>query len=389
MMATVALVLAAAAAAGGVWLLRSDARDKNVSTTPPESRATSEPAPPEPPETPEPDTHTPVAYEDSEPLDVEVEQDLNNVPVRDPKTPIPEADRDSEPEPEPAPDTEHAPQRDWLPTFGRLRRQRRDWAQHMGAEFHKTDDFLQGEWGRRVGDEVPRDVVSGVVLGAEFQVCDIADTTIVAFRRGAESDIIIEATRPGVDPDPDLVHIADVQGFAVAATDQGVGKRALDARVEAALSGLPAVVPVVWAENGWVVAQCPGEPADWEACLEPLKLLADALRVLPPRANQFRELDTSDLDPSRPLPPAPPILVGERALEPESAQPAVLRPEEPPVLPRRGEAASRGEVGQGWVGADDVAAIGERPREVDPRAGTRMVRDLEGTSEIFKDYPQR
>lgn len=387
-MATVALVLAAAAAAGGVWLLRSDARDKNATTTLPNSQATSaSESPLEPLAAPEPDTHTPVAYEDSEPLDVEVEQDLNSVPVRDLADPIPEVD--VPPEPMPTPETAHAPQRDWLPAFGRVRRQRRDWAQHMGAEFHKTDDFLQGEWDRRVGDEVPRDVVSGVVLGAEFQVCDIAETTIVAFRRGAESDIIIEATRPGVDPDPDLVHIADVQGFAVAATDLGVGKRALDARVEAALSGLPAAVPVVWAENGWVVAQCPGEPADWEACLEPLKLLADALRVLPPRANQVRELDTSDLDPSRPLPPAPPVLTGDHAVELESAQPAVLRPEEPPVLPRRGEAASRGEVGQGWVGADDVAAIGERPREVDPRAGTRMVRDLEGTSEIFKDYPQR
>lgn len=181
---------------------------------------------------------------------------------------------------------------------GSSRRERRQWAMSRGFGYTKRDDFLHDEWARgTAASGAPvREVVSGTVGDYEMYLADIGGTTVMAVRRGSSSDIVVEAHRGVPQGAEDLVPVRSTAGFRILSNDVGATERLIDARVEAALTAMPAEVSQVWMESDWILAQFVPRttPVVWEAASEPLALLADAARMLPPRTSAL-QVDAFDL----------------------------------------------------------------------------------------------
>lgn len=339
------------------------------------------------------------------------EQDL--APGREP-----EAEVETQPQPPPGPAPEPAPESpaeghaeagsgaDDTPTPERrhgltlprsLRRERRAWAEEKGFEFSRSDEWLNDEWSRGAAatGAAAKDIVGGQAYGHEMVLMDLGGVNVMAVRRGAASDVVIDARRvsaPEEDSSADLIEAFTLGDFRILATDTGVAQRLVDDRVTMAFQVLPEIVTAVWMESDWVLAQTGrgSHAEDWEAMLAPLAMLADAARALPPRGAAAQVLQLDDLDPTRQMaePPKPGFgvveLVGGGG-EP-GERPLVQRPEEPLDMPSRRQPVARGVVEPRGVGADEVAPIADGSRDSHPR-GVQMPRDLRRGPSIFDDEP--
>lgn len=159
-----------------------------------------------------------VDYQDNdEPLDVEVEEDLHEVPQVEADE-LEEASENPEGEPEAGAadlgnpetaketatehtDLEESPaDEDAAANTGRFaalssslasglpgahRRERRAWAEERGFSFQRGDEYLSEEWNRGVaaGQTQARDVVSGTVDGYEMHLVDLNGSAVMAIRR--------------------------------------------------------------------------------------------------------------------------------------------------------------------------------------------------------------
>lgn len=323
-----------------------------------------------------------------QPPEPPVEQDA-------PAEPAPEPEPDSGPEDDPEPPTTAPERRHGLALPGALRRERRAWAEEKGFEFSRTDDWLNDEWARgaAAGGAAARDIVSGQAYGHEMVLMDLGGVNVMAVRRGAASDVVIDARRvsaPEQESSPDLIEAFTLGDFRVLATDTGVAQRLVDDRVSTALQSLPEIVTAVWMESDWVLAQTArgSHPGDWEEMLAPLAMLADAARVLPPRSTAAQTLLLDDLDPTRQMaePPKPGFGVVElvRGGDEPADRPPVQRPEEPLDLPSRRQPVARGVVEPRGVGVDEVAPIADGSPDERPR-GVQIPRDLRRGPSIFDD----
>lgn len=367
-MSTIAFALAALAAGAAALLWRLDARQRPR----PEPRPAPEPAPEGEP-APEPEAAAEVLTE------VEPE-------------PEPEAQSEADPAPAPAPE-----RRPGLLLPGSLRRERRAWAEEKGFEFSRSDDWLNDEWSRgaAASGAAAKDIVSGQAYGQEMLLMDLGGVNVMAVRRGAASDVVIDARRvsaPDQDSSADLLEAFTLGDFRVLATDTGVAERLVEDRVTMALNVMPEIVTAVWTESDWVLAQTArgSHAGDWEEMLAPLAMLADAARALPPRATAGQVLQLDGLDPTRqmPEPPKPGFGVVElvRGGLEAGERPPVQRPEEPLDLPSRRQAVARGVVAPHTVGADEVAPIADGSHDDHPR-GVQMPRDQRRGPSIFGDQP--
>ena len=283
---------------------------------------------------------------------------------------------------------------------GSARRERKAFGQQRGWEYAKHDSYLADEWSRGAAarGQEPRDIVAGNFRNHETLLFDMGTIPVMAMRTGAASDIVVDFRRAGekragetVDnSSEDLVYVREEEGFEVFASDAGVGQRLIDPRVSAALHRLPTAVTAVWMEGEWVLAQTTkhARSAEWEELLEPLALLADAARVLPPRSEATQVLRVDELDPSRdiPQPPQPeptgPTAVPDR--DDSLDAPTIQRPTEPVVMPSRSTSEARGTIDHSSLGADEVDAIAdgrEHPTPEDNQA--RLPRRFDGGSSIF------
>jgi len=370
-MATLAFLLAAASAVGAAALWRLDARKRHATDGPEPVPATVPDAVPDPEPDPEP------------------------APIIEPA---------AQPEPEPQPDaegtSEAAPERrrHGLAMPGALRRERRAWAEEKGFDFARTDDYLNDEWSRGAAatGAAARDIVSGQAYGHEMVLMDLGGVNVMAMRRGAASDVVVDLRRGDMslaESSEDLIEALRVGDFTIFATDTGVAQRLVEERVSTALEVMPGIVTAVWMESDWVLAQTDrgSHAEDWEAMLAPLALLADAARALPPKSTTAQVLNLDGLDPTRHMPP--PGVTGVSVLEivrstgvDEGERPLVQRPEEPLDLPSRVLPVARGVVEPREVGTDDVDAIGQGRRDHPGDVpGTRMPRDLRKGPSIFDD----
>lgn len=196
----------------------------------------------------------------------------------------------------------HDQPRRTTPSWSGLRRgqntARRTWAEAKGFSFAKTDSTLVGQWQRGAASTgaAPRDIATGRSHHHDVHVMDLGRATVVAMATGEASDVVVDIRRDGFEdtklsskhghvPSDDLVEVERVDGFAVWGTDPGPVQRFVDSRVRRALTQLPEAVDAVWFEGEWVLAQLSreSEPEQWEATFEPLALLADTARTLPPR----------------------------------------------------------------------------------------------------------
>lgn len=291
-----------------------------------------------------------------------------------------------------------APSRLAMP--GQGRRERRAWAQEAGFSFTRTDDSLAEEWrrGAAASGATAHDVVTGVSEEHEFALADLDSTTVLAVRRGAASDVVVDFRRRGIDEDAgsDLQECGEEEGFLRFSTDPAAAERFSDERVSAALEAMPDFVRAVWCESDWVLAQLDRgtHGHDWEAIMAPMTWLADAAHALPPRAAQ--PLRVEEALPSR-LMPAPvaeeesPAGKKEKQREEEQppAKPAVMRPEEPVELPTRARTQSRGVVEPRSLGADEVPGIGEHAEQPSDYQGTRVLRSRDAGPSIFDDLAEQ
>lgn len=425
-MELLALALAGAAGIAGAALWFVDASRRRGTTAEREPQAPDKQGPETeqtPPDAPAPEP-APAAADPADPLDVEVEVEEPGQPTpAAEKAPQPEPVVEPDPEPEPAaagaeppaaePETEteteeavdmdksetrRTPRRAGLNLPGFQRRERRTWAENNEWEFKRGDAYLDDEWSRgaAASGAVVRDVVSGVVYGKELHLVDLGGVTVMALRRGAPSDVVIDLRRIEAIPadrsaeSPDLVPVTEINGFRLYATEAGPAERFIDERVTAALEALPETVSAVWAEGDWVLAQTlkGSHQEDWDEMCAPLASLADAARTLPPPLNTPQALNHEDLDPTRAMPPKqhPPAQLAA-VPDPEPDTPVVIRPEEPLELPSRTRSESRGVVEPRPVGVDEVAPIAEDVPDLDPEQlnGLRVLRDLSRGSSIFDD----
>ncbi|WP_244977383.1 hypothetical protein [Corynebacterium lizhenjunii] len=280
---------------------------------------------------------------------------------------------------------------------GAVLRERREWAQHRGYEFHKQDPYLVDEFtrGAAAAGAEPRDIVAGQVLGHEMLLMDIGSVAVMAMRTGAASDVVVDFRREGaldVESGDDLVPAFDVADFHIYSTHVPVVERLVDPRVRSALDAMPAVVTAVWMESEWVLAQMTKQARtlDWDAMQAPLALLADTARVLPPRSAAAQGFDPSAGDPTRAIEPQAaalaqgPTLVGPP--QDEFVHPPVQRPDEPVQLPSRTGAEVHGTMAQHALGADEVDAIADGTERPHIDGDTpRMRRRLDGGSSLFDD----
>ncbi|MCK7643277.1 hypothetical protein M0E78_10245 [Corynebacterium sp. P6145] len=275
---------------------------------------------------------------------------------------------------------------------GSARRNRRRWAAANGYDYSRSDAFLTDEWsfGPAGTGAAARDVVSGMTSGHEFHLVDLGPETVLAFRRVTGSAVVVEMTRTADDRDSSF-RLGD---FAVFCAEPDVARRFVDERVTAAMEALPAAVTMIWTESRWVIAQLVrrSSPEDWEAALEPMALLADAACTLPPRPGSTTLRETEGLDPSRPLPPPHllPVHSGADAEEVEGpevspAQPPVHRPDEPVELPSRFRPEQRGIVEPRAVGGDEIDAIADGRDAAPQPGGVRVPRTFRTGPSIFTD----
>lgn len=357
----------------------------------------SEPALAEEPEpAPEPDIIT-----EPEPEPV-AEPDPVAEPATEPTADAAEEPAAAEPSEEPAAEPQAA-----APSFaeraerakylvpGSARRERKAFGQQCGWEYLKHDSYLADEWtrGAAARGHEPRDIVAGTVRGHETLLFDMGAIPVMAMRTGAASDIVVDFRRAGEEIEnlsEDLLYVREEEGFEVFSSDAGVGQRFIDTRVSTALNHLPAAVTAVWLEGEWVLAQTTRQArsAEWEELLEPLSLLADAARVLPPRSEAAQVLRVDELDPSRDIPEPPqPEPTGPTAVPDRDDSldaPTIQRPTEPVVMPSRTTSEARGTIDHSSLGADEVDAIAdghERPTHENNQA--RLPRRFDGGSSIF------
>ena len=409
----VLLSLAAVALVAGLIVLWLDQRqratlsaDENVADEPtaaadtaaPELTADSpaEPALAEDPEpAPEPDIITEAESEpEVEPV-TEPTADAAEEPAAEPiEEPAAEPDEPSEPQPAAPSFAERAERAKYL-VPGSARRERKAFGQQRGWEYLKHDSYLADEWTRGAAARgyEPRDIVAGTVRGHETLLFDMGAIPVMAMRTGAASDIVVDFRRAGEEIEnlsEDLLYVREEEGFEVFASDAGVGQRFIDTRVSTALNHLPAAVTAVWLEGEWVLAQTTRQArsAEWEELLEPLSLLADSARVLPPRSEAAQVLRVDELDPSRDIPEPPqPEPTGPTAVPDRDDSlnaPTIQRPTEPVVMPSRTTSEARGTIDHSSLGADEVDAIAdghERPTHENNQA--RLPRRFDGGSSIF------
>lgn len=324
--------------------------------------------------------------------------------------PMPEPQPEATPEPIPEPETaavsitaEPVP----APRFaeraerakqlvpGSARRERKAFGQQRGWEYAKHDSYLADEWtrGAAARGQEPKDIIAGTVRGHETLLFDMGAIPIMAMRTGAASDIVIDFRRVGetVDnPSEDLVHVCTEEGFDVFASEAGVGQRLIDDRVTRVLRALPALVTAVWMEGEWVLAQTTKQArsTEWEEMLEPLAVLADTARVLPPRSEATQVLRVDELDPSRDIPAPPqPEPTGPTAVPDRDASvgaPNIQRPTEPVVMPSRTTSEAHGPIDHTSLGADEVDAIADgREHPTHEQSQARLPRRFDGGSSIF------
>ncbi|OFP20112.1 hypothetical protein HMPREF2996_06910 [Corynebacterium sp. HMSC066C02] len=405
----VLLSLAAVALVAGLIVLWLDQRQRaalsaDETTTAADTAAPeltpdspSEPALAEEPEpAPEPDIIT-----EPEPEPV-AEPDPVAEPATEPTADAAEEPAAAEPSEEPAAEPQAA-----APSFaeraerakylvpGSARRERKAFGQQRGWEYLKHDSYLADEWtrGAAARGHEPRDIVAGTVRGHETLLFDMGAIPVMAMRTGAASDIVVDFRRAGEEIEnlsEDLLYVREEEGFEVFSSDAGVGQRFIDTRVSTALNHLPAAVTAVWLEGEWVLAQTTRQArsAEWEEQLEPLSLLADAARVLPPRSEAAQVLRVDELDPSRDIPEPPqPEPTGPTAVPDRDDSldaPTIQRPTEPVVMPSRTTSEARGTIDHSSLGADEVDAIAdghERPTHENNQA--RLPRRFDGGSSIF------
>lgn len=251
-------------------------------------------------------------------------------------------------------------------------RERKSWAEANGFSYVKQDSSLVDEWqrGAAATGSAIANVASGNWSGHETVIADVGATTVVAMSTGAVSDVVVDMRREGFTAasSDDLVEVAQVGDFVVFGTDAGVVQRFVDKRVRDALDLLPATVAAVWFESEWVLAEVGegAQPGEWEVAFEPLAMLADAARTLPPANPQ----PLAVLFPTREIPDAPepePKLavdgVSMAEIEEPLHSPKVQRPEEPLELPTRTTGAVRGPIQEHALGGDEVNAIADGPAE--------------------------
>lgn len=281
---------------------------------------------------------------------------------------------------------------------GSLRRERRAWAEEKGFEFSRADDWLNDEWSRGAAASgvAAKDIVSGQAFGHEMVLMDLGGVNVMAVRRGAASDVVIDARRVGTpeqESSSDLIEAFTLEDFRVLATDTGAAERLVDERVTTAFGQMPEIVTAVWLESDWVLAQTGrgSHAGDWEQMLAPLALLADAARALPPRATATQTLQLDAMDPTRQMadPPKPGFGVLELVTGGADVgqRPPVQRPEEPLDMPTRRLSVARGVVEPPTVGVDEVTPIADGSQRDHPR-GVQMPRDLRRGPSIFEDGPQ-
>lgn len=390
----VLLILAIAALAAGVALLWWDQRQRTThsstdvadSTIEPELEPQPEPVPepeceptPEPEAAPEPTPEPAPATPDSDPAEEATD----------------DATDDATEEPLPAPRFAERAERAKHLVPGSARRERKAFGQQRGWDYAKHDSYLADEWtrGAAARGQEPKDIIAGTVRGHETLLFDMGAIPVMAMRTGAASDIVVDIRRVGetVDnPSEDLVHVCTEEGFDVYASEAGVGQRLVDDRVIHALQALPAAVTAVWMEGEWVLAQTTKQArsTEWEELLEPLALLADSARVLPPRSEATQVLRVDELDPSRDIPEPPqPEPTGPTAVPDRDASlgaPNIQRPTEPVVMPSRTTSEARGTIDHTSLGADEVDAIADgREHPAQEHNQARLPRRLDGGSSIF------
>lgn len=393
-MSIIAFALAALAAGAAALLWRLDARQR--STDQPESEPATRTVPEEvPAEPPVPPAGTTDMVETAPEPDPEPEPGPEPQAATEPETaPEPTVGEDpAEPEPAVVPE-----RRTGLILPGSLRRERRAWAEEKGFEFARSDDWLNDEWSRgaAASGAAAKDIVSGQAFGYEMVLMDLGGVNVMAVRRGAASDVVMDARRVGTpeqESSSDLIEAFTLGDFRVLATDTGVAERLVDERVTTAFGQMPEIVTAVWLESDWVLAQTGrgSHAGDWERMLAPLALLADAARALPPRATATQTLQLEAMDPTRQMsdPPKPgfgvlELVAGGAEVE---ERPPVQRPEEPLDMPSRRLPVARGVVEPPTVGADEVAPIADGSQRDHPR-GVQMPRDLRRGPSIFGDGPQ-
>ena len=277
-------------------------------------------------------------------------------------------------------------------------RARRNWAQEHQFEYQKEDPYLSDEWshGFASSNLTAKDVVSGVAAGYELWLVDLGQVTVMAMRRKATSDVVIDIRRilqSDTYKFENLVSVTTFQGFHVFSNNPGAAQRFIDDRVGTAFATMPAKVTAMWLESNWVLAATPkgSVEEDWDAMVQPLALLADAAYVLPPAPGAMPPISYQDSDPTRVLPPAPELPEDEDEPEVTPPMPQLRPKEEPVVLPSRVREESRGSVNSRQVGMDDVSPIADGGKPADPNDyfGTRVVRDTSQGPSIFTDGKQK
>ncbi|MBV7293676.1 hypothetical protein [Corynebacterium sp. TAE3-ERU16] len=360
---------------------------------------------------PEPDRAEATVSEDVEPrgpvdgtdvIDVEVEDQLRDVPVLTPDERDDRLQETDTPDEVPSiPDSPGEKSRVPAPVTGNhgglhlpgsARRNRRRWAAANGYDYSRGDAFLTDEWsfGPAGTGAAARDVVSGMTSGHEFHLVDLGPETVLAFRRVTGSAVVVEISRTTDDRESSF----QFGDFAVFCAEPDVARRFVDERVTAAMEALPAAVTMIWTESRWVIAQLVrrSSPEDWDAALEPMALLADAACTLPPRPGATPLRDTAGLDPSRPLPPPHLSQVHSGADTEEVAEPVVSpvkplvhRPEAPVELPSRFRPEQRGTVEPRAVGGDEIDAIADGRDAAPQPGGVRVPRTFRTGPSIFTD----
>ena len=277
-------------------------------------------------------------------------------------------------------------------------RARRNWAQEHEFEYQKEDPYLSDEWshGFASSNLTAKDVVSGFAAGYELWLVDLGQVTVMAMRRKATSNVVIDIRRilqSDTYKFENLVSVTTFQGFHVFSNNPGAAQRFIDDRVGTAFATMPAKVTAMWLESSWVLAATPkgSVEEDWDAMIQPLALLADAAYVLPPAPGAMPPISYQDSDPTRVLPQAPELPEDEDEPEVTPPMPQLRPKEEPVVLPSRVREESRGSVNSRQVGMDDVSPIADGGKPADPNDyfGTRVIRDTSQGPSIFTDGKQK
>ncbi|WJZ03765.1 hypothetical protein CFREI_12540 [Corynebacterium freiburgense] len=175
--------------------------------------------------------------------------------------------------------------------------ERRKWAKAQGYSYARKNQHLIRDWSFLEQTGAARDVVSGSVRDVDFYITDIGECTFVGIRRGDASRVSVQAIRANAldSIETPLERVLYTSGFAVVSNDAGAAERFVDERVDAALEALESA-EYIWIDGEWVV----GQVSDEMASVQPLTLLAEAARALPPAVDT--PLDFENGNATRALP---------------------------------------------------------------------------------------